>query len=140
MVLLRNSAQEGRKGGKLLQRWLGPYKIVEFIGKGVYKLANPKTGRTLKNAVNICRLKIYHEPQSLSAEYVSCTLSSNRKKPGDNGKCVTSFCVYCMYYARNPFCIDSDLCIPDDELSDDIGELDACDCLEESIRCDSVNG
>jgi len=38
-VLLRNSAQEGRKGGKLQQRWLDSYKIVKFIGKRVYKLA-----------------------------------------------------------------------------------------------------
>ena len=43
MVLIRNSAQDGRKGGKLQQRWLGPYEIAEFVGKGVYKLINPKS-------------------------------------------------------------------------------------------------
>lgn len=64
MVLLRNSAQDGRKGGKLQHRWLGPYKIAEFVGKGVYKLTNPKSGCTLKKGVNICRLKIYYESQS----------------------------------------------------------------------------
>ena len=64
MVLLRNSAQDGRKGGKLQQRWLGPYEITEFVGKGVYKLINPKSVCTLKKEVNICRLKIYHESQS----------------------------------------------------------------------------
>ena len=67
-VLLRNSAQDGRKGGKLQERWLGPYIIIELIGKGVYKIKNPKTGRDLKKGVNVCRLKIYHEPQSVSKE------------------------------------------------------------------------
>ena len=32
-VLLRNSAQDERKGGKLQERWLDPYIITEFIGK-----------------------------------------------------------------------------------------------------------
>jgi len=93
----------------------------------------------LNNAVNICRLKIYHDinlSHSQQNNYVSCTPSSNRKKPGDNGKFVSSFFVYCMYYIRNPFYIDSELCIPDNQLSDDLGELDACDCLKESIICD----
>ena len=27
MVLLRNSQRDGRKGGKLQQRWLGPYRV-----------------------------------------------------------------------------------------------------------------
>ena len=31
-VLLRNSHQDGRKGGKLTKRWNGPYKIVESSG------------------------------------------------------------------------------------------------------------
>ena len=76
MVLLRNSAQDERKGGKLQQCWLGPYVIAEFVGKGVYKITNPKTGRTLKKGVNVCRLKIYHKSQSASKEP-----TSSRNKP-----------------------------------------------------------
>ncbi len=38
LVLLRNSACDGRKGDKLVKRWLGPYKIDELVGKG--KLRN----------------------------------------------------------------------------------------------------
>ena len=76
MVLLRNSAQDERKGGKLQQRWLGPYVIAEFVGKGVYKITNPKTGQTLKKGVNVCRLKIYHESQSASKE------PTNHRKKG----------------------------------------------------------
>ena len=53
MVLLWNSTWDERKGGKLQQRWLGPYVIGEFVGKGVYKITNPKTGQTLKKGVNV---------------------------------------------------------------------------------------
>ena len=56
MVLLRNSARDGRKGDKLAQRWLGPYQIEEHMGKGVYRLKNPSTSRILKKAYNSCRL------------------------------------------------------------------------------------
>ena len=79
MVLLRNSAQDGRKGGKLQQRWLGPYEIAEFVGKGVYKLINPKSGRILKKEVNICRLKIYHESQS-TKQIAKHAPSKNRQR------------------------------------------------------------
>ena len=54
MVLLRNSARDGRKGDKLARRWLGPYRIHAFLGKGVYKLENI-SGRVLKKAVNLRR-------------------------------------------------------------------------------------
>ena len=37
------------KGDKLVHRWwLGPYKIMESIGKGRYVLKNTASGRTLK--------------------------------------------------------------------------------------------
>lgn len=65
MVLLRNSQRDGRKGGKLQQRWLGPYKVQESVGKGVYKLLNPSTGKALKKVVNVCRLKPYYPRKSL---------------------------------------------------------------------------
>lgn len=62
-MLMRNSKKDARKGGKLEQRWLGPYKITEDRGKGVFKLMNPVSGRTLKNCVNVCRLKPYYTKQ-----------------------------------------------------------------------------
>ena len=55
LVLLRNNARDGRKGDKLVKRWLGPYRITEHIGKGVYRLSNPATGRALKKTFNGCR-------------------------------------------------------------------------------------
>jgi hypothetical protein len=60
MVLLRNSQRDGRKGGKLQKRWLGPYKVVDSIGKGRYILFNPMTRAKLRRTVNINRLKLYH--------------------------------------------------------------------------------
>ena len=67
-MLLKNSRKESRKGDKLAPRWVGPYTIHESLGKGVYRLSNPKTGFGLVNgaAVNQCRLKIYLAPNSPS--------------------------------------------------------------------------
>ena len=53
-VLVRNSARDSKKGDKLAKRWLGPYQIHEYIGKGVYKLSN-SSGRVLKKTFNSCR-------------------------------------------------------------------------------------
>lgn len=55
MVLLRNSAKDSRKGDKLVHRWLGPYEIVNSIGKGRYVLKNTASGKTLKNTFNRSR-------------------------------------------------------------------------------------
>lgn len=52
LVLLRNSARDGRKGDKLAQRWFGPYQVHEHMGKGVYRLKNPSTGHVLKKTYN----------------------------------------------------------------------------------------
>jgi hypothetical protein len=58
LVLLRNSARDGRKGDKFAARWLGPYKIEMTLGNDVYRLLNPTSGRILKKAVNGCRYVI----------------------------------------------------------------------------------
>ena len=39
-VLLENTAQKQRKGGKMDPVWLGPYTISKNLGKGVYELKN----------------------------------------------------------------------------------------------------
>ena len=36
-VLVENTAQKQRKGGKLTDKWLGPYIINRHISKGLYK-------------------------------------------------------------------------------------------------------
>ena len=57
-VLVENTADKQRKGGKLNQAWLGPYTISDAIGKGVYELKNKKED-VIRNKVNINRLKLY---------------------------------------------------------------------------------
>ncbi len=57
-VLVENTADKQRKGGKLNRVWFGPYTISKFIGKGVYELSNKK-GNVVRNKVNVNRLKRY---------------------------------------------------------------------------------
>lgn len=57
-VLLENTAQKQRKGGKMDPLWLGPYVITRDLGKGIYELSSLK-GRVIKNKVNVHRLKRY---------------------------------------------------------------------------------
>ena len=57
MVLLKNSNRDSKKGDKMKQRWLGPYKIKKNLENGVYRLEN-KEGAVLKTTVNQCRLKL----------------------------------------------------------------------------------
>ena len=54
-VLLENTMQKQRKGGKLEPLWLGPYTIHR---KGLYELSN-QAGMVLKKKANIARLKEY---------------------------------------------------------------------------------
>lgn len=58
VVLLENTAQKQRKGGKLEPLWLGPYTIHRDLGKGLYELSN-QAGMVLKKKANIARLKEY---------------------------------------------------------------------------------
>lgn len=55
LVLLRNSAKDGRKGDKLAKWWLGPYTVEECVGKGVYRLSILASGRILRKTYNRCR-------------------------------------------------------------------------------------
>lgn len=58
-VLLENTQQKQRKGGKLQPAWLGPYVIHQSLGKGLYELS--KDGKVVKKKANIARLKIYRK-------------------------------------------------------------------------------
>ena len=48
-----------RKGGKIDTRWLGPYKITSYLGKGRFRLLNEETGKHLAKVFNSCRLRKY---------------------------------------------------------------------------------
>ena len=56
-VLLENTAQKQRKGGKLEPAWLGPYTVNRCAGKGLYELS--KGDKVVKKKANIGRLKLY---------------------------------------------------------------------------------
>lgn len=78
-VLLRNSANDGRKGGKLQLRWSQSiYEVVNDLGKGCFQLKNCETGLIMKKAVNSSRLKRYFKPTDMTyarKEYGSSSLS-----------------------------------------------------------------
>ena len=57
-VLIENTAQKDRKGGKLDDAFNGPYIIHKSLGKGIYKVKNQK-GAILQKKVNVKRLKVY---------------------------------------------------------------------------------
>lgn len=59
-VLLKNMKNSHRMGGKLDPKWLGPYTVVEKVGKGRYRLCS-KTGDTVKKLYSSCLLKEYFE-------------------------------------------------------------------------------
>ncbi|KAL5508860.1 hypothetical protein EMCRGX_G004118 [Ephydatia muelleri] len=87
-VLLRNSARDTKKGDKLKPRWMGPYCIHTVNDKGVYTLRNARTGKVLKNGVNVCRLTEYHShslessvlPQPISSVAPNCLSSTGENK------------------------------------------------------------
>jgi hypothetical protein len=42
---MRNSRRDSRKGDKMLDKYLGPYEVVEVKNKGLYEIKNLKTGK-----------------------------------------------------------------------------------------------
>ena len=62
-VMVENTAQKERKGGKLDETFKGIYYIEESLGKGLYKLKNQQ-GDILKKTFNISRLKVYKTRRS----------------------------------------------------------------------------
>ena len=71
LVLLRNSRQDTRKGGKLRPAWSGPHKVKEVTGKGLVKLHDVSKQKTMKRAVNPSRLKPVRGDSSLKVQHIS---------------------------------------------------------------------
>ena len=57
-MLMENTYQKNRKGGKLEDAFIGPYTVHKSCGKGIYQLQNEQ-GKVLKQKINIARLKAY---------------------------------------------------------------------------------
>ena len=84
-VLKENSRNQHRMGGKLDNRWTGPFIIHEDLGKGRFRLKT-SAGKPLKQTIHCAHLKLYHEPASGSAEPPipdSANLKSPVKSPVD---------------------------------------------------------
>ena len=54
---MENTQQKNRKGGKLDEKYKGPYIIHQSLGKGVYTLKT-MDGKVLKTKHNVQRLKV----------------------------------------------------------------------------------
>ncbi len=79
-VLLENTKQKQRKGGKLEPLWLGPYTISKDLGKGLYELST-QAGKVLKTKANIARLKEYQERASEDSKSPSVPPNSQLSPP-----------------------------------------------------------
>ena len=89
-VLLENTKQKQRKGGKLENLWLGPYVVHQHVGKGVYRLRN-MAGEVLTKKVNINRLKKHtqrgqevHEGSKNMEEDFSGDISKSAKERNED--------------------------------------------------------
>ena len=51
---------EAQKDGKFGEQWEGPYEILEDLGKGTYRLLNPKNGQEVPWTWNAQMLKKYY--------------------------------------------------------------------------------
>ena len=79
-VMVENTAQKDRKGGKLDDMFKGNYFIHERLGKGLYKLRNKK-GVVLQKKFNISRLKVYkrHDTGNIASHWRRKVRNSQRK-------------------------------------------------------------
>lgn len=68
-VLLKVMKNHHRMGGKLDDRWTGPYEVVEKLSKGRYCLKT-KEGKVLKKLYNGALLKDHLQPKGSNGMYI----------------------------------------------------------------------
>lgn len=61
VVLKKDFTRKKRKGGKLDSKWVGPYKIVRSLGRGLYQIASVSDQKVIAR-VNGVHLKKYNMP------------------------------------------------------------------------------
>ena len=69
-VLHKNLLRNDRKGGRFIERWNGPYSILECLGENTYKLKN-SDGVALQKKANGCNLKSYNDHDDNDASFTS---------------------------------------------------------------------
>lgn len=57
IVLKKDFTRHKRKGGKLDSKWVGPYKIIGSLGRGLYRLENLADTTKIINRINGVHLK-----------------------------------------------------------------------------------
>ena len=68
-VWIHNSALDKQWSRKLDDRWIGPFKIVEKMGKATYSLKDGRN-RLLQSPIHNDRLKLYVPPRRMMKEIV----------------------------------------------------------------------
>jgi hypothetical protein len=66
LVLKKDFTRKKRKGGKLDSKWVGPYKIVATLGRGLYRLQEVCDSTKIVVRVNGVHLKEYNMPSKVS--------------------------------------------------------------------------
>ena len=61
VVLRMNMLKRSKKGHKMEDTWLGPYKILEITKNGCCKLQCLRTLSPLERKINSCQLKLYQQ-------------------------------------------------------------------------------
>ena len=89
-ILLENTYQKQRKGGKMEPLWLGPFRINRCLGKGLYELKN-MNGEVMKKKANINRLKLYKRKQNISS-----TLPGNEPSVSNDSPLTTHIVDSCL--------------------------------------------
>lgn len=72
LVLKKDFTRKKRKGGKLDSKWVGPYKILATLGRGLYRLQQVCDPAKIVTRVNGVHLKEYNMPMAFKV-YVHIT-------------------------------------------------------------------
>ena len=76
LVLQRNMLQKTKKGCKMQDEWIGPYKIVDLNReKGVCRLVN-SAGKRLARLVSMKNLKLYQQSGTSNGSQLTTTMQS----------------------------------------------------------------
>ena len=90
--MLCMNKQRLRKGGKLEDKWLGPYSVVDVTQYGCCKLARVRTGVVLKTKVNQSQVKYFETPIAPKAYVLNTEGSSPKDSAPEVGILTKGYC------------------------------------------------
>ncbi len=83
IVLKKDFLKKKRVHGELDPKWVGPYKIIRSIGRGLYGLELVEDPTKVVSRVNGVHLKPYHIPENQALDSSSPKTISNNETPLD---------------------------------------------------------